>query len=677
MSRWQEAFAAAVGFGALLSVPAMSVQTVYQGPITITSGGTYTGNWRSLDPAVAAVTVNTTGPVTIANSNVQSKGPGIVTGAGSHVTVTNTYGESLNPGVVGAFLGRFIDAEGFASLVVEHNDFANTAGIYLLQPQAAATISIRYNRVANINGRASTGAGYVAADGAAAPTAPNLVQFVQFDKVTGATAEIAWNEVLNDPYVSRVEDNISLYQSCGAAGNPIHVHDNYISGAYPGAPDVDAYSGGGIVDDSNACYTKVDHNQIIRTTNYGAAIASGSNNEHSFNTVIGTGILPDGLREPSQNVGMYVHGTGTGNTNHDNTVGALNAAGSRNDFDWNGTCTGGSCASNNTHLPDPVTEARIDAEWGIWQTKLAAAGVTIGPTAARAPTLCCGDFNGDHSADILWRNDSGQVFEWYINGGVYAGGGSVGGLDPSWSVVGIGDFNGDGNRDILLHRTDGQVYVWLMNGTSLIGGGSPGAPSNAWTIAGIGDFNGDGRSDMLWRNSSSGEAYLWLMNGAAIISQGTLGTVTSDWQIAGVGDFDGDGHADILWRNANGQIYIWFMNGLTISSQGPVASVTPDWQIAGVGDFNGDGKADILWRHTSGQVYEWLMNGAAISSQGSPGTATLDWQIAGVGDFNGDGKSDILWRQLSTGQVVEWLLNGATLIGSPSLYAVTFDWQIE
>ena len=47
---------------------------VYSGPIVITSGGTYSGNWQSNNPNVAAVTISTTAPVIINNSNIQSKG---------------------------------------------------------------------------------------------------------------------------------------------------------------------------------------------------------------------------------------------------------------------------------------------------------------------------------------------------------------------------------------------------------------------------------------------------------------------------------------------------------------------------------------------------------------------------------------------------------------------------
>jgi hypothetical protein len=45
-----------------------------------------------------------------------------------------------------------------------------------------------------------------------------------------------------------------------------------------------------------------------------------------------------------------------------------------------------------------------------------------------------------------------------------------------------GDFNGDGRADILWRNASGEVYVWLMNGTNLIGAGSPGSVSSDWQI---------------------------------------------------------------------------------------------------------------------------------------------------------------------------------------------------
>ncbi len=46
----------------------------WSGPIVITEGGTYSGNWQSTDAKTPAVTVSTTAPVVIENSHIRSAG---------------------------------------------------------------------------------------------------------------------------------------------------------------------------------------------------------------------------------------------------------------------------------------------------------------------------------------------------------------------------------------------------------------------------------------------------------------------------------------------------------------------------------------------------------------------------------------------------------------------------
>jgi len=140
-----------------------------------------------------------------------------------------------------------------------------------------------------------------------------------------------------------------------------------------------------------------------------------------------------------------------------------------------------------------------------------------------------GDFNGDRASDILWRDSNGEVVTWTMRDTRIASGAdvSVGGkpirVDASWSVAGIGDFNDDGKADILWRNTSGEIAEWQMNGSAIASSGfvtSQGAvirPDASWHIVEIGDFNGDARSDILWRNDSGAMAE-WLMNGSQITS---------------------------------------------------------------------------------------------------------------------------------------------------------------
>src|ERR1700729_4020633 len=76
--------------------------TTFSGPIVITKGGTYTGNWQSLDPNTPAVSIQTTSPVTLLNCHIQSTGDGIKsTYTGAQLTVRGCIGNGLDPKIYG------------------------------------------------------------------------------------------------------------------------------------------------------------------------------------------------------------------------------------------------------------------------------------------------------------------------------------------------------------------------------------------------------------------------------------------------------------------------------------------------------------------------------------------------------------------------------------------------
>ena len=179
-----------------------AAQIKYAAPIVITKGGVYRGNWQSLDPRTPAVTIQTSQPVTIEDSNIQSRGTLIYSAfQRARVTIRRTRGAALNPGRAlsyFAYPGRFLLLEEFSSAVVENNEMTGTSGMYFRQylgdPARGETIRIRRNRALNIDGRYSTGPNTVSLEQA------RLVQFVQFNNVRGLVGgEIAWNEVVNQP----------------------------------------------------------------------------------------------------------------------------------------------------------------------------------------------------------------------------------------------------------------------------------------------------------------------------------------------------------------------------------------------------------------------------------------------------------------------------------------------
>jgi uncharacterized repeat protein (TIGR03803 family) len=230
------------------------------------------------------------------------------------------------------------------------------------------------------------------------------------------------------------------------------------------------------------------------------------------------------------------------------------------------------------------------------------------------------------------------------------------------------DFNGDNTADLVWRHDSGAIYAWFMDGLNLLGGSffNPGQVDPSWKISGVGDFNQDGRPDLIWRHEG-GSLAVWFMDGINLLSSAVFSSSPVDpvWKISGVGDFNYDGKPDLLWRHDNGTLAVWFMDGINLQSSTLLnpSSVDPAWTISGVGDFNQDGKPDLIWRHESGTLAVWFMTGINLQSSAlfNPGSVDPIWTISGVGDFNQDGKPDFVWRH-DDGAIYAWFMDGINLL---------------
>jgi hypothetical protein len=267
-----------------------------------------------------------------------------------------------------------------------------------------------------------------------------------------------------------------------------------------------------------------------------------------------------------------------------------------------------------------------------------------------------GDFDGDHMADIVWRNDNGSVAIWQMNGGGVTAGNFLPTVTSDWHILGTGDFNADGKTDILWQNDNGTLLDWQMASSSALDTsfGIGTAPANS-VLAGIGDVDHDGKSDLIWRDQSSGAVTIAPLGG-------TSNTIAlgNDWQVVGVGDYNGDGKADLMFRNAaQGVNAAWLMNGTSLSSTVFYSGVPNDWHVVGTGDFNGDGTADLLWHNDNGANAVWLMDLAGhVAQAGFFSGVSSDWHVVGTGDFNGDHADDVIWRN-DTGATAIWQMHGA------------------
>jgi hypothetical protein len=405
------------GHSATATVASSIGNIQWSGPINITQGGTYSGNWKSTNPKTAAVTISTTAPVIIENSYVT--GPADLINDpdyGNNLTVKNVIGIGVNPNVSGQGYGVFVDAQNSVLLDVENCYFENVQfGVYLRgytgNRNGTQTITILNNRGRNILGVESNG------NNGTLPGETNW-QWAHAIQLSGAYGvpgiKIAWNEIVNYPSQSLVNENINMFDSGGTASSPAQIHDNYVQGAYAYNPAVDAYNGGGFTTDGSASdtvqtassFNNIYNNQIVDTVNVGIEIGTGHDNAAYNNRVISAGLLPNGTKIPSQNVGLSLYdvygnianGSMYNNNMYSNTVGWMCWAarcawdGYRND-EWF-PINNGYYATNTTISANPITLAMESTEYQTWLEKISSSGMVVGPQDSSSGSSGSGSGSG-------------------------------------------------------------------------------------------------------------------------------------------------------------------------------------------------------------------------------------------------------------------------------------------
>lgn len=360
--------------------------------LVITQGGTYTGTYQSTSSTVACVRIATTEPVVLEGCVLSGPGNLIEAGAGAHLTVRNCRGQGLAPTIDGQAPGRFLDVYQAQHLRVEHNSFAQTSGIVVnrwLHPGTPGhTLTVRYNQARNIDGRWRNAGGSTRSS------------FLLLNTVTHLPGvDIAYNQVLNTPDQSLVEDNINLYNSSGTAQSPLHVHDNFVRGAYPFPATATGFTGTGLTTDGDARtlaeaagFIEADHNQFVATGNAAMNLAAGHDIVYHHNRAVSSGWLPDGRRFQAGWAGLGVFNyyqqpasVFFNNRVQDNTVGYVRWGGSSPYADRQ-DLSPGACApcTGTQHLPNPITPATEDQEWTRWQQKLRRQGLIIGPVRTQS-----------------------------------------------------------------------------------------------------------------------------------------------------------------------------------------------------------------------------------------------------------------------------------------------------
>lgn len=374
-----------------ISPPAPPPAIVYSSAILITKGGTYSGNWQSLDASVPAVEIRTADPVVIENSHIRSLGAGIQSFTrDAQITVRNVTAAAVYPSVQRAAKAEFVNIGSFKSVRLEHNSVTGYAtGVRLLNfdvdiSRAGQVINVRFNRFKNMDGRMSDGLGGYLLEHKANG------QAIGVNTIRNADVEIAWNEIINAPFQSQTEDVISTYESGGTAAKPILIHDNYVQGNYAADPAAAIdFSGCGInLGDSpskhpDVGYTDAYNNQVVSLQNSGICVTAGHHQRIRNNRVVSSSYIPDGTLLGSSWRSGYTYNNyynspnWANNTMYDNaySVSDRNLQTQPN-YTPSGTPTE---VYNNTELFARVpTTTDERAEFTLWRQKVAANNITLG-----------------------------------------------------------------------------------------------------------------------------------------------------------------------------------------------------------------------------------------------------------------------------------------------------------
>jgi hypothetical protein len=129
--------------------------------------------------------------------------------------------------------------------------------------------------------------------------------------------------------------------------------------------------------------------------------------------------------------------------------------------------------------------------------------------------------SGDKQPDLVWRHESnGGITVWLSNDAEpvrFA-------PDPASMIVGAGDFDGDGSMDILWRDYAAGIAMITTSPSEeapehiqLAGNLAP-----EWLLGAIGDLDGDGFDDLVWRNSLTGEYIAWRVVDGQVVEAAPL-----------------------------------------------------------------------------------------------------------------------------------------------------------
>jgi len=403
-------------------VPASQLYPFSQ-PISLTSGGLYVGSWESTNNAVCTIGVSTSQPVTIEDSTIRGSGLLIQnTVPDTQISVINNVGDGLNPNIAGALKGDFLYVEDADNLLVENNTIIGVGGygihVYGFKGSGDQTIKILDNNIHNSDGRFSDGDGGYESSGV-------MTHSIALQNIYGvAGMQIAWNQIINAPGVSYVNDVVNLFEVSGTASSPMQVDNNYIRGLYSLNVAGTYDSGSGITTDGSddpsvaSAFINIFDNQVVSTGSAGIGVPAGHNINVYDNTLLSTGYVQGGVPVFASGTGVYVNDladAGPGefydNAAYDNVSGWMepphtqqNGGNDSQQRDYEFANTDGATLDNNADWPgaiDNAAKAQVLAQWDakLQQNAFVAGVMPVGQSAYSAqPEAVANPAQSQHTA---------------------------------------------------------------------------------------------------------------------------------------------------------------------------------------------------------------------------------------------------------------------------------------